>query len=92
MSTNELIERLDETVRALGAVDPDTWSDLTLRGHLDELSAALVRVDGELARLADAVRARGLRIAEPAGRAPAARSGRRGGRPAPEPGSESAAA
>jgi hypothetical protein len=36
-----------------------------MRGHLDELSAALCQVDDQLARLADAVRSRGFRVAEP---------------------------
>ncbi|HYN95891.1 MAG TPA: hypothetical protein VES42_18760 [Pilimelia sp.] len=66
MSTNEAIARLDAAVSALGDVDVSGWSDATLHGHLDELSAALCRVDAQLARLADAVRARGYRVAEPA--------------------------
>ncbi|HEY2673957.1 MAG TPA: hypothetical protein VGJ07_26780 [Rugosimonospora sp.] len=64
MRTNESIERLDAAVRALGDVDLADWSDATLRGHLEELSAVLCRVDGQLARLADAVRARGFRVEE----------------------------
>ena len=40
MSTKESIERLDAAVRALGEVDLADWSDATMRGHLDELSAA----------------------------------------------------
>jgi hypothetical protein len=59
------IARLDAAARALVGVDLADWSDATLRGHLEELSAALVQVDGQLARLADAVRARGFRVAEP---------------------------
>jgi hypothetical protein len=65
MSTNEGIDRLDAAIRALGEVDLADWSDATLRGHLDELSVALCQVDGHLARLAEAVRARGFRVAEP---------------------------
>ncbi len=66
------ITRLDAAARALGGVDLADWSDATLRGHLEELSAALVQVDGQLARLADAVRARGFRVTEPAPERPAA--------------------
>ena len=66
MSTNEAIARLDAAVSALGEVDLSEWSDDTLRGHLDELSAALCQVDAELSRVADAVRARGFRVEEPA--------------------------
>ncbi|MDR7278772.1 hypothetical protein [Catenuloplanes atrovinosus] len=65
MSTNDVIARLDAAVSALGDVDVSGWDDAALTEHLDELSAALVKVDGQLARLADAVRARGLRIVEP---------------------------
>jgi hypothetical protein len=65
MSTNDAIARLDAAVSALGEVDLADWSDDTLRGHLDELSLALCQVDGQLARLAEAIRARGFRVAEP---------------------------
>ncbi len=58
--------RLDAAVRAMGDVDMSEWSDDTLQGHLDELSTVLCRVDGQLARIAEAVRARGFRIEEPA--------------------------
>ena len=64
MSTKESIERLDAAVRALGDLDLADWSDATLRGHLEELSAVLCQVDVQLARLADEVRARGFRIEE----------------------------
>jgi len=64
MSTKESIERLDAAVRALGDLDLADWSDATLRGHLEELSAVLCQVDVQLARLADEVRARGVRIEE----------------------------
>ncbi|HEY3011013.1 MAG TPA: hypothetical protein VGJ63_23560 [Micromonosporaceae bacterium] len=69
MSTKEAIERLDAAVRALGDVDVSGWSDTALRTHLDELSAALCQVDTELARVADAVRARGFTVEEPVGAA-----------------------
>ncbi len=65
MSTKDVIARLDAAVSALGDVDLADWSDATLRGHLDELSLALCQVDGQLARLAEAIRARGFRVAEP---------------------------
>ncbi|MDR7322140.1 MULTISPECIES: hypothetical protein [Catenuloplanes] len=65
MSTNDVIARLDAAVSALGDVDVSGWDDTVLAEHLDDLSAALVAVDGQLARLADAVRARGLRVVEP---------------------------
>jgi hypothetical protein len=65
MSTNEAIARLEAAIRALGQVDLAEWSDPTLYAHLDELSAALCQIDGHLARLAEAVRARGFRVAEP---------------------------
>jgi hypothetical protein len=66
MSTREAIARLDVAIHALGEVDLADWSDAVLRGHIDELSVALCQVDGQLARLAEAVRARGFRVAEPA--------------------------
>jgi hypothetical protein len=65
MSTKDPIARLGAAVSALGEVDLADWSDDTLRGHLDELSLALCQLDGQLARLAEAVRARGFRVAEP---------------------------
>jgi hypothetical protein len=66
MSTKDALARLDAVIGALGEVDLANWSDATLRGHLDELSVALCQVDGQLTRLADTIRARGFRIAEPA--------------------------
>jgi hypothetical protein len=66
MSTNDAIARLDAAVQALDEVDVTDWSDATLRGHLDQLSGALCQVDGHIARLAEAIRARGFRVAEPA--------------------------
>jgi hypothetical protein len=66
MSTNDVIARLDAAVSALGDVDVAGWDDTVLAEHLNDLSAALVAVDGQLARLAEAIRARGLRVVEPA--------------------------
>ncbi|MFC4072236.1 hypothetical protein [Actinoplanes subglobosus] len=61
----ESIARLRAAARALGAVDVSGWDDATLTDHLDDLSKALCTFDAELARIADAVRARGFRISEP---------------------------
>jgi hypothetical protein len=66
MSTNEAISRLDAVVRALADVDVADWPDSTLSGHLEELSVVLCEVDGQLTRLAEAIRARGFRVTEPA--------------------------
>jgi predicted transcriptional regulator len=66
MSSNDAIARLHTAVSALGDVDVSGWDDATLRDHLVELSVALCRVDEQLSRLADGVRARGFRIVEPA--------------------------
>jgi hypothetical protein len=66
MSSNEAITRLRAAVSALGDVDVSAWDDSALTEHLDELSAALVEVDVQLSRVADAIRARGFRVAEPA--------------------------
>lgn len=65
MSTKEEIARLDAAVHALGDVHVSTWSDEVLRDQLAELSAALCALDAVLSRVADEVRARGLRIEEP---------------------------
>ena len=65
MSSNDAIARLDTAVSALGDVDVSGWDDAALRDHLDELSTALCRLDVQLSRVADAVRARGFRITEP---------------------------
>lgn len=65
MSTNEAIARLDAAVSALGDVDVSAWSEDTLKDQLAELSTALVALDALLSRVADGVRARGLRIEEP---------------------------
>ena len=67
MSTNEAIARLDAAVRALGEVDLAEWPDAILDAHLHEVSLALCEVDRHLARLAESVRARGFRVAEPVG-------------------------
>ncbi|HET8681050.1 MAG TPA: hypothetical protein VFM54_04165 [Micromonosporaceae bacterium] len=64
MSTNEVIERLDAAVCALGDVDVSGWSDDTLSTHLTQLSLVLCRVDAQLSRLADAVRSRGFAVQE----------------------------
>ncbi|ABP55981.1 hypothetical protein [Salinispora tropica] len=65
MSTNEVMARLEAAVSALGDVDVSAWSDESLQEQLGELSAVLVALDSTLARVADGVRARGLRIEEP---------------------------
>jgi hypothetical protein len=65
MSSNDGLDRLRAAVNALGDVDVSGWDDNALTEHLDELSAALVEVDAQLSRVADAIRARGFRIAEP---------------------------
>ena len=65
MSSNDAIARLNAAVSALGDVDVSGWDDAALRDHIVELSAALCGVDEQLSRVADAVRARGFRIAEP---------------------------
>jgi hypothetical protein len=65
MSTNEAITRLGAAVTALEGVDVSSWTDDALRDKLGELSTALVALDSVLARVADGVRARGLRIEEP---------------------------
>jgi hypothetical protein len=65
MSSNDAIVRLRAAISALGDVDVSGWDDAALTDHLDELSAALCDVDSQLSRLADAIRARGFRIAEP---------------------------
>ncbi len=61
----ESIVRLRSAVRVLSEVDVSPWDEAALVEHLDELSAALCAIDAQLTRVADSVRARGLRIAEP---------------------------
>jgi hypothetical protein len=55
----------DAALVALDDVDFASWSDESLKDHLDEVSVVLCRVDAQLSRLADAVRSRGFAIAEP---------------------------
>jgi hypothetical protein len=50
---------------ALGDVDVSEWDETTLTDRLVELSEALCQLDAQLSRVADAVRARGFRVAEP---------------------------
>ncbi|MEU4239952.1 MULTISPECIES: hypothetical protein [Actinoplanes] len=57
--------RLRAAVRALDEVDVTGWDDSALNDHLDEISQTLCAIDAQLTRVADAVRARGFRIAEP---------------------------
>jgi hypothetical protein len=64
----ESIARLRAAARALGDVDVAEWDDATLTDHLDDLSRVLCAFDAELARIADAVRARGFRVEEPISR------------------------
>ena len=61
----ESIVRLRAAVRALDEVDVAGWDDSALTEHLDEISRTLCAIDAQLTRVADAVRARGFRIAEP---------------------------
>ncbi|WP_320069351.1 hypothetical protein [Micromonospora sp. RTGN7] len=65
MSTNEVMTRLEAAVSALGDVDVSAWSEDTLKERIGDLSTALVALDAVLTRVADEVRARGLRIEEP---------------------------
>lgn len=65
MSSNDAIARLDAAVCALGDVNVSAWSEDTLKDQLGELSTALCALDALLSRIADEVRARGLRIEEP---------------------------
>jgi len=61
----ESIVRMRAAVRALDDVDVSGWDDSALTEHLDEISATLCALDAQVARVADAVRARGFRIDEP---------------------------
>ncbi|MGK5681288.1 hypothetical protein [Actinoplanes sp. URMC 104] len=61
----ESIARLRAAVRAMDEVDVADWDDGALTDHLEELSATLCAIDAQVTRVADAVRARGFRIAEP---------------------------
>ncbi|MEV6695416.1 hypothetical protein AB0M35_28515 [Micromonospora sp. NPDC051196] len=65
MRTNEEMARLGAAVSALGDIDVSAWPEDTLKERLAELSAALVALDTSLSRIAEGVRARGLRVEEP---------------------------
>ncbi|WP_091197221.1 hypothetical protein [Micromonospora narathiwatensis] len=65
MRTNDEMARLQAAVSALGDVHVSAWPEDTLKDRLGELSATLVTLDALLTRVADEVRARGLRIEEP---------------------------
>ncbi|MER5703524.1 MULTISPECIES: hypothetical protein [unclassified Micromonospora] len=65
MSTNEVMARLEAAVSALGDIDVSAWPEDTLKERIGDLSTALVALDAVLSRVADEVRARGLRIEEP---------------------------
>jgi hypothetical protein len=61
----ESIARLRAAVIAMEQVDVSGWEESALTEHLEELSATLCAIDAQVARVADAVRVRGFRIAEP---------------------------
>ena len=61
----ESIARLRSAVLAMDQVDVADWDDGSLTDHLEELSATLCAIDAQVTRVAEAVRARGFRIAEP---------------------------
>jgi len=65
MSTNEAITRLGAAVSALGDLDVSAWSEEALRDQLGDLSMTLCALDALLSKVADGVRARGMRIEEP---------------------------
>lgn len=65
MSSNDAIAALRAAGSALGDVDVSGWDESALTDQLAELSEALCQLDAQLSRIADAVRARGFRIAEP---------------------------
>jgi hypothetical protein len=65
MSTNEAITRLGAAVSALGDLDVSAWSEEALRDQLGDLSMNLCALDALLSKVADGVRARGMRIEEP---------------------------
>ncbi|WP_329103561.1 hypothetical protein OG792_27170 [Micromonospora sp. NBC_01699] len=65
MSTNEAIVRLHAAVSALGDVNVSAWSEEVLTDQLGELSSVLCALDSVLSRVADEIRARGLRVEEP---------------------------
>jgi hypothetical protein len=65
MSSNDAIAALRAAGSALGDVDVSGWDESALTDKLAELSDALCELDAQVSRVADAVRARGFRIAEP---------------------------
>jgi hypothetical protein len=65
MSSNEAIVALRAAGSALGDVDVSGWDEAALNDKLAELSDALCELDAQVSRVADAVRARGFRVAEP---------------------------
>ncbi|MEU7906645.1 hypothetical protein [Actinoplanes sp. NPDC049118] len=65
MSSNDAIAALRAAGSALGDVDVSGWDQAALNDKLAELSDALCELDAQVSRVADAVRARGFRVAEP---------------------------
>ncbi|MEU4217833.1 hypothetical protein [Actinoplanes sp. NPDC026623] len=65
MSSNDAIAALRAAGSALGDVDVSGWDEAALNDKLAELSDALCELDAQVSRVADAVRARGYRVAEP---------------------------
>jgi hypothetical protein len=65
MSSNDAIAALRVAGSALGDVDVSGWDEAALNDKLAELSDALCELDAQVSRVADAVRARGFRVAEP---------------------------
>jgi hypothetical protein len=65
MSSNDAIAALRAAGSALGDVDVSGWDESALNDKLAELSDALCELDAQVSRVADAVRARGFRVAEP---------------------------
>ncbi|GID97221.1 hypothetical protein ACFQFC_17550 [Amorphoplanes digitatis] len=65
MSSNDAIAALRAAGSALGDVDVSGWDEAALNDKLAELSDALCQLDAQVSRVADAVRARGFRVAEP---------------------------
>ena len=65
MSSNDAIAALRAAGSALGDVDVSGWDEAALNDKLAELSNVLCELDAQVSRVADAVRARGFRVAEP---------------------------
>ena len=65
MSSNDAIAVLRAAGSALGDVDVSGWDETALTDKLADLSDALCQLDAQVSRVADAVRARGFRVAEP---------------------------